>query len=185
MPLFQNYLLHEVLPFSLVGKIGLLGETEELYQAQELLKNLEKIYSPTPTQKAIKAFSFPFHYRSKACSLIRQLLTHLSRKSFLTNTVLKQELRYFKDANVDTLIPLNYCIFNGERTIKKFLNFKKIRFHGLSTLERSFKKLVSEERSSYKINIYATDSKDSFLSEKKWIWILQKGKTVDLNWIDK
>lgn len=177
--------MEEVFPFSLVGKIGILGEQEELEIAQNLLTQLAATYSPTPAQNATKSFSFPFHYRGKTSSLARQLLTHLSRKTFLTNTVLKQELRYFKDAYVDTLIPFNYCFLNGEKTIKNFLNFKKIRFHGLSALEEIFKKLISEQGASYKISMYATDSKYPLLSEKRWLWILQRGKSAEINWIDQ
>ncbi len=57
---------------------------------------------------------------------------------------MKNNLRYFKDAYVDTMIPMHYQYFRMQRTIKSFFNFNKIRFHDLSVLESEFKKLVEE-----------------------------------------
>jgi hypothetical protein len=56
---------------------------------------------------------------------------------------LKNDLRYFKDALVDTIIPLHYHYFRMQRTIKGFFNFNKIRFHDLSVVEECFKKLIA------------------------------------------
>lgn len=177
LPLFQSYLLEEVLPFSLVGKLGILWDSEEILLAQDFFKKLESQFSPTTQQQSTKKFSFPFHYRSKESNLLKHLFTHLSRKSLLSNTVLKHELRYFKDAMVDSVIPLNYCIFNGEKTIKKFFNFKKIRFHWLEKIEKKFKKLTAEsENSPYQVNIFSTDTQNPLKKEKKWLWILERGK---------
>ena len=58
---------------------------------------------------------------------------------------LKNDLRYFKDVNVDTIIPLNYHYFRMQRTIKAFFNFKKTRFHDFSVLENCFKILINDK----------------------------------------
>ncbi|MBR6908568.1 hypothetical protein IKN40_09100 [bacterium] len=47
----------------------------------------------------------------------------------MTNSLVKYEFRYFKDSNVDTVIPCNYEYFNAERTLSKLFNTKKTRFH--------------------------------------------------------
>ena len=121
LPLFSHYLCDEVFPHSLVGKLGLFGEGEILRDAQELISQFSASFQPTKNQQNIKKFTFPFNFS--------HLLQKLARKSLLVNTVIKQDLRYFKDAAVDSLIPLNYSYFLAERTISKFLNFRKIRFH--------------------------------------------------------
>lgn len=180
-PLFQTYLLQEVFPHSLVGKLGLLGEFADLEVAQELISHLASSFSPTVYQKATKSFSFPFHYRSKECGILNPLLTRLSRKSLLTNTLLKHELRYFKDAAVDSLIPLNYLYFNVEKTIAKFLNFRKIRFHRLAKLEQIFVSLTAKaKKSDYSVSLFATDQKHFLMREKRMLWLLQRGETVEL-----
>ncbi len=181
LPLFQSYLLEEVFSHSLVGKLGLLGEFADLQVAQELIADLASSYIPTEAQRSTKVFSFPFHFRAKEVGILNPLLTRLSRKSFLTNTLLKHELRYFKDARVDTLIPLNYLYFNAETTISKFLNFKKIRFHRLSKLEQIFLTLTqNREKSDYSVSIHATDQKEHLLREKRMLRKLQRGKTIEI-----
>lgn len=113
------------------------------------------------------------------------LLSRLSRKSLLTNTLLKHELRYFKDAHVDTVIPLNYLYFNAEKTIAKFFNFRKIRFHRLAKLEQIFLDLTAKkENSDYAISIFATDHKAFLLREKRMLWKLQRGKQLSIKWLE-
>lgn len=65
LPLFQSYLLQEVFPHSLVGKLGLLGEFADLQVAQKLISELALDYTPSEAQRATKVFSFPFHFWSK------------------------------------------------------------------------------------------------------------------------
>ena len=65
LPLFQSYLLQEVFPHSLVGKLGLLGEFADLQVAQKLISELALDYTPSEAQRAMKVFSFPFHFWSK------------------------------------------------------------------------------------------------------------------------
>lgn len=59
---------------------------------------------------------------------------------------------------VDTLIPLNYGYFHYQTTITKFLNFKKIRFHGLNTLEKIFQECTKDDKkkSAYAITVAYT-----------------------------
>lgn len=181
LPLFSEYLRNEVFPHSLVGKIGLFGEEEMLSEAQTLIAQLSSSFSPTTSQQNTKKFAFPFHFWSKDTRIFSHLLQKLARKSLLVNTVIKQDLRYFKDAAVDSLIPLNYSYFLAERTIIKFLNFRKIRFHGLSTLEKSFKSLTGKyQSSSYQVKIHATDSAYALTSSKKMMRMLQRGQEMEI-----
>jgi hypothetical protein len=65
--------------------------------------------------------------------------TKLSFSNVMSNKIVKFDLRYFKDSNVDTVIGMNYEYFNYQRTIANFLNFKKQKFHKIDTLENIFK----------------------------------------------
>ena len=89
-------------------------------------------------QKSIRKFHFPFSRWAKEVPLRKYFLAKLSFSSMMVNRVVKEDLKYFKDAMVDTLIPLNYGYFNYQNTITKFLNFKKIRFHKLEKIEELF-----------------------------------------------
>ena len=175
LPLFQAYLLQEVFPHSLVGKFGLLWEFADLQWAQELISHLACSFSPSSAQKSTKSFVFPFQFWAKECGILNPLLTRLSRKSLLTNTLLKYELRYFKDARVDTVIPLNYLYFNAEKAIEK------IRFHRLAKLEQIFCSLTSQaQKSEYAVSIFSTDQSYFLEREKRLIWLLQRGKSIEI-----
>jgi hypothetical protein len=105
---------------------------------ETLLKNLEKKYNLTENQKLTRKFHSPFCYRSKEVNLRKSFLLNLSYSDFMVNKTVKFDLRYFKDAMVDTVLPLNYGYFAYEKTISKFFNFKKIRFHKLEKLDEIF-----------------------------------------------
>ena len=142
LPLFQNYLYNFVFRHSLVGKIWIFSDFWSFWNVQWLFENEEKCYSPTDEQKLIKKFSYPFHYRIKFVSSwtmnINDLWVH---NPFLIRTM-KNDLRYFKDAYVDTVVPMHYNYFCMQRTIKSFFNFHKIRFHDFSAVESCFTWLI-------------------------------------------
>lgn len=145
LPLFKNYLLEYCFNHSLVGKIGLLGDYADVEVVERIMKELEKEYALTDAQKAIKKFHKPFAYRVKETPLWKYYLIGISYSNILINRIIKFDLRYFKDAAVDTVIPLNYGYFNYQNTISKFFNFKKIRFHKLEKLESVFQAVMSNE----------------------------------------
>lgn len=186
IPLFKEYLLKQVASYSLVGKIWLLGAFGELQVAQDVISEVFSSYQPIAPQKATKVFSFPFHFWTKDVGTLTPLFSKLSWKSFLVASVLKHELRYFKDVRVDTVIPLNYSYFFVQTTIKKFFNFKKIRFHPAQSLESLFLNLVpSSLASKYQVSIFATDQAQTLLEQKRLIWMLQRGKQFPIHWISK
>ena len=134
--------MKECFRYSFVGKMGTMGDYADVEVIQKYVKILEKTYSLSDTQKVIKKFHSPFVYRNKELPLWKYFLTKLSFSSMMVNRVVKEDLKYFKDAMIDTLIPLNYGYFNYQNTITKFLNFKKIRFHKLEKLENCFQQLA-------------------------------------------
>ncbi len=182
LPLFQTYLEDEVLPYSLVGSMGLLTEKWDAIDAQPIFAQAVAAYQPTLTQKNIKSFHFPFNYRIKTPKSwqkwIQELWVH---NPYLIRT-LKNDLRYFKDANIDTFIPLHYMYFAMGRTIKSFFNPKKTRFFDLSFIEKSFKKLTSENISpAYSVQIRTNQSQNFLLENKKLLRLLERGKSVSIN----
>lgn len=186
LPLFTNYLLDYVFTYSLVGKLGLLWDFADVQVAQTLIKNLEKQYTPTPNQQAIKKFHLPFDYRVKEAPLWKYYLGVLSYSHILVHKIIKFDLRYFKDAMIDTLVPLNYWYFHYQHTISKFFNFKKIRFHTLEKIETIFYSLVEEgeqqKKKNYSIKIIYTWTSQFLRREKRLIWLLQRGKTHEIVW---
>jgi hypothetical protein len=101
---------------------------------------------------------------------------------FLIRTM-KNDLRYFKDAKVDTMIPLHYRFFQMQRTFKSFFNFHKIRFHDFSFIEQSFEKIcwenVNQNRETeYSLIIYSNQSESFLLQEKKLLRTITRGLKI-------
>ena len=182
LPLFKTYLLDYCFKYSLVWKLGIIWEFADIQKAQELVDLLSKEYSLTDNQKSIKKFSYPFHYWCKEEHILNSLLTKFSWRSYLTNSLVKYEFRYFKDSNVDTVIPCNYDYFNAERTLSKLFNTKKTIFHWLKVLESIFFDLVWNS-TSYSVSIYATDQVDYLKNTKRIMRYLQRWKSVEINWL--
>jgi hypothetical protein len=68
-----------------------------------------------------------------------------------------------------------------QRTIKSFFNFHKTKFHDLSVIEECFKKLTENgQLSPYSVTIRTNQSPDFLLKEKELVWLLQRGKGVQL-----
>jgi len=91
----------------------------------------------------------------------------------MVNAVIKHDLQYFKDAGIDTAIPLNYGYFNYQNTITKYFNFKKCRFHKLEKLEIIFSEIIGTDK-KYAVTICYTDHCDFLLRNKKLLRLLQR-----------
>jgi hypothetical protein len=72
------------------------------------------------------------------------LLRSLSPREFLVNKIVKFDLHYLRDANVDTIIPTTYSHFAMEKTIQRFFNQKRQKFHGMEAVESAFVAVSTE-----------------------------------------
>lgn len=180
LPLFQKYLHEYAFKHSLVGKIWILSDFWSSENVQEFLEKEEKNYIPTDDQKSIKKFSYPFHYRVKtASSRVSNIGDLWAHNPYLIRTM-KNDLRYFKDAYVDTILPMHYQYFRMQRPIKSFFNFHKMRFHDFSVIEKCFNELTSNQ-SEYKVSL-RTNQPSKFISrEKQLLRLMQRGKWISIN----
>jgi len=122
--------------------------------SQDLVYNLSKDYKLTENQSKIKKFHIPFKFWSKEVQMWKYFSRKLSFSSLMVNRIIKFDLRYFKDANVDSLIPFNYEYFNYQNTIFKFFNYKKQRFQKLENLEKIFSDFLLKKSDKYMIDFY-------------------------------
>ncbi len=180
LPLFQEYLQEYAFKYSLVGKIWVLSDFWSSWKVQELFEREEQNYNPTEEQKAVKRFSYPFHYWVKSSSSwtmnINDLWVH---NPYLIRTM-KNDLRYFKDAYVDTILPMHYHYFRMQRAIKSFFNFHKIRFHDFSVIEKCFNNLVEETGWKYWVNVWINQPSEFLTRNKQLMWLMQRGQTVEV-----
>jgi len=186
LPLFHNFVLDNVFAFSLVGKIWLMGDFADMEVGQKLFEKIEKEYKLTDAQNNIKKFHSPMTYRCKEVGMRKYFLTKFSFSNFMVNKTVKFDLHYFKDSAVDTLVPLNYGYFNFQKTITKFFNFKKTRFHKLEKLDGCFTKLIKNcwaKNFKYSVEIVWTGHCEILKREKKLMWLLQRGKSVEVKFV--
>ncbi|HCB51194.1 TPA: hypothetical protein DEP21_01235 [Patescibacteria group bacterium] len=177
-PLFTKYVKDCCLPYSLVGKLGFMGDWLDLQLGQKQLEKLTSDYVLTDNQRGIRKFNFPFVWRGKEVRNWKYLLDTLSWSAPLVNTLVKNDVRYFKDAGVDTLIPMNYGYFHVEKTLMKTVNFKKMRFHGSKKLEEIFVSIVDDKSRSkdiYGVDVYCTGHGEFLTKDKRLMWLLGKG----------
>lgn len=147
LPLFQTYLLEEVLPYSLVGKIGVLTQRADQPAMQTCLQNLMQRYMLTTRQQHIKTFHSDFPIRCKEVRLRQYLATTLWARDPMVRKAIKHDLRYFLDAHVDTLIPSSRSMLAFEHLLKRKAGVSGFRFHGSTAVERAFSKIAPQERS--------------------------------------
>ena len=180
LPLFQEYLHKFAFKHSLVGKIWILSDFWSSWKVQGFLEKEEKDYKSTEDQSSIKKFSYPFHYWVKSASSrvanINDLWVH---NPYLIRTM-KNDLRYFKDAYVDTILPMHYHYFRMQRAIKSFFNFHKIRFHDFLVVEECFNNLVEKSDWIYWVNVRINQSWEFLTRNKQLMWLMQRGKSVEV-----
>ena len=180
MSLFQRYLQEYAFKYSLVGKMWILTDFWSNWKVQKLLENEEKWYDVTDDQKSIKKFSYPFHYWVKSASSWVMNINDLGVHNPYLIRTMKNDLRYFKDAYVDTILPMHYHYFCMQRAIKSFFNFNKIRFHDLSVVEECFNDLVEKSNWEYSVSIWINQPSEFLTRNKQLMWLMQRWKSVEV-----
>ncbi len=181
LPLFSSYLNQYCFSQSLVWKIGLMWDFTNLQIWKKLVAGYTKNYELSDNQKKIRKFNFPFKFWCKEVQMWKYLAVKLSFSNLMTNRIVKFDLRYFKDSNVDTIIPLNYEYFNYQNTIFKFFNPKKQKFHKIDKLEDIFVDLGLKSSEEYSVNFYMNGHAEFLKREKKTLWNIIRWKSVEIN----
>ena len=181
LQLFEEYLHKYAFKYSLVGKIWILSDFWSSWDVQNLFEKEEKNYKPTEEQESIKKFSYPFHYRVKSVSSWTENINDLwVHNPYLIRTM-KNDLRYFKDAYVDTILPMHYHYFCMQRSIKSFFNFHKIRFHDFSVVEECFNNLIEKSDWKYWVNVWINQPLTFLTRDKQLMWLMQRWKSVKVD----
>jgi hypothetical protein len=102
----------------------------------------------------------------------------------MVRKTIKHDIRYFKDAAIDTIIPLNWWYLDFETIIKSKLNSNKIKFHGKTEVNEIFADIiwkVENKKEKYWVNIHHNGNIEILQLQKKWIWLLERGKEIKIN----
>ncbi len=181
LDIFNQYLYYS-LDKSIVWKIWILWDFSDSELVNDKLKKEISKYKANEKQINTKNFNHSFPIWFKQVNLWKYFLYNLSFKQPLVNKSVKTDLRYFKDAYVDTVIPLNYWYFAFQKVIKNFLNQKKIKFHWKDILTNIIDdNLLHINSWRFSVNINYTWDIWLFLSSKKWNWIINRWKQNKFN----
>lgn len=177
IPLFSQY-INYCFTKSLIWKIGYIWGYSNIQYIEKTHNLLSQQYTPTDQQKQTKNFQQPLSKRAKDTSMREYFLRLLSPRQMMINKIIKTDLKYFKDANVDTIIPLSYSYFNFQTTISNFFNPKKQKFHKRNIIEDIFKNYITSSKivsnTTTDIYIYHTWSQHFFSEQKKWERLLSQ-----------
>jgi len=100
--------------------------------AQSLIEKAISEYTLTANQSVIRTFHTPFAFWGKTVRMRSHFLTSYSKSDRMVRKTIKTDIRYFRDANVDTIIPTCWSHIYYEKILTHQLNRKKIKFHWLS-----------------------------------------------------
>lgn len=183
--LFEQYLTYAY-NNSLIWKIWYIWGYSDVHTIESLHPTISTQYKLTSAQSSIKKFNYPLSKRTKQTPLRNQFIRIIGKRNLLINTTIKYDLRYFKDANVDTIIPLQYSYFHFQKTITSFFNQKKQKFHKRETLQNIFKTIIEKDISLTTntlqlVTIYHTWSTHLLTEHKKWEALLSQWwqKTIE------
>ncbi|HMY81070.1 MAG TPA: hypothetical protein PLW93_01985 [Candidatus Absconditabacterales bacterium] len=104
-PVFTPYILGHILPYSKVGKIGVIGYRSHIDQLRGYRDKLKELYQPSAKQLHNKHFQLNFPLYPIATNH-RQHLYELPRRWFIRKLI-KTDLKKLRDYAVDTIIPLD------------------------------------------------------------------------------
>jgi len=171
LPLYEN-LVKEVFSNSIVGKIWLIGNKLDLENIN--FSALIGEYSLTERQKSIKKFNKWFKFYSKEVPLWKYYLLQLGKRDWMIRKTIKNDIKYYFDANVDSFLPTSWSIYAYDNIL--YQKKKRIHYQRLSKVEEINKYLLEEKQDTYIVDIIWTWDKNFFLREKRWKWLIFRWK---------
>lgn len=172
-----------ICPYSVVGKLGLLTNRSDLEAAEQAVREVTAHVSATQRQQRISKFHPNFPVWKKDISHRQLQLPFAGRRDRITENLIKTDLRYFKDVDVDTLVPLDRSLLYREKQIRHRMG-AKMKFHGqkdISELLTGF--LPSSEKQKKTIiplQFYVTAMPGKLLESKPRKRLLEQGKTREV-----
>lgn len=189
LPIFQTYITQHVLPYSLVGKLWLLCSHTHMYDTDcstlldGYLHTVATSHELTKNQSFISSFHTSFPFWKKDVAMWMYFLWQYGNRHWMVRKTIKHDLRYFFDAWVDTLVPMDWWFLSYESVLSSRTKRKKIRFHGKNALTEVCQQYVDTAHDhTYALRAYTTDTQCPLSREKKYQLLLSKWWTCLVQW---
>lgn len=198
IPLFTRF-LREALTFSRIWKIWLVTTRNENERLQQLFRVMTVDHLLTENQKSTPNFNFPFAVWIQSVPMWAYFLQGFSKKDWMVRKMIKKDTMYFRDADVDLILPASWTCLYYEKIITHLFTNKRIFWKGVWLVTNVFEAILKEYTTNtksldawdlhwkkYSIVIYTTDSAVWFLKQKKRESLLTRwGKySLDITLID-
>lgn len=181
LPVFQTYIRDYVCAHSLVGKLWLLWEYADQKTAQDIIAQYCKNNALTPSQQKTKKFNTSRPIRSKSVPMWTYFLTTYGKRDWMVRKSIKHDLRYFKDADVDTLVPLCRWFLFYTKIIHHMCNWKKLRFHGTDVVRVCIQSLIGPQEWVYTCTIHTNQKIPQLDIHTQWVKMMWRGWAVQIN----
>jgi hypothetical protein len=172
------------LPGSLIGKLGYLtesGHADGKYNhMQTLLMQLADEHTLTDNQHSTRTFHTSMKWRGRDVRQWKYFLRSLSPRNYLIHKVVKFDLRYFKDAHVDTIIGTERSHRAMTKTIKRMFRPSKTKRYDLDILRFMMEEWTPSKRYSVRV-LYRGDC-TMMTSTRHYEWMLGRGKQIEIQW---
>lgn len=185
-PLYTRF-LRGALPSSRAWKIGLITPRSDTKRFQELFQSASKSYVLTENQQSTSIFQTPFALRVKSVPMRAYYLQAFSKKDRMVRKMVKKDTQYFRDADVDLLLPASWTCLYYEKILTHLFGTKRTFRKGNDLLKESFELVCNEfsdqhwideesirdwvkqwsSQSKYTISVHTTDAGMAFLKHKK------------------
>lgn len=139
LPVFETFVKEQVLPYSIVGKLCLIGNPDHTKAIEQVVRSRSQSHTLTISQSNNRHFhkDWIIYHHDTA---IFDSLFDLAHSRFV-NKLIKIRLKKIKDRASDTLIPTNYGYLKWTKTIHGFAH-KKIRFYSKDYITNILDRLI-------------------------------------------
>lgn len=174
LPFFETYMQTVVLPASRVGKLGIM--TTGTCSAKQDCKDIVIWYTPNLVQQATKVFDKKFPCREHDLSHWNLHLPYASKRSWMMRNLIKYDLRYFKDGDVDTLVPYDWGLVYREKMIRHRL-WARMKFHWSASLRPILAQLCvwTNSWAALPITLHSTADCTQLVANKEWKQLFDRG----------
>lgn len=176
LPLYDSYLQHLVFSFSRIGKVWLLDNRYTRWCSAQLIQEYQRHYILTVRQESTNHFQRSFPSRSADVSHWQFHLPYFGRRERMMDKLIKYDLRYLKDVDVDTVVITDRSQLYREKPIIHRM-WSRMRFHRSTAIQKLLDPLFPvDEKTLWKpITVLTTAWCDALLASKPWKWLLGNG----------
>lgn len=190
LPLFQQYLGH-TLTHSIVGKIGFVGsriqcESINLHRWDIKTTSIAPWEGSCPEdwgftikQTNNRHFNPKFPIRTSVDQHLTHRLTDHKPDHYICNTLIKSLLRPLKDANVDTVIWLDWSYYACD--VSRSHHCRSIKRHRSDIIKTIFDSFQIKPSDQYNISIHHTGTLRDLQSNKSLWRMLARGQQTQIS----